>query len=115
MTTEILGDVAYIFVIMFGMMAPCLFALFGFYLGSVYRKKNKEIKKIEKFKAEYKRNFTEESDKDFICMICKLNICSGDIIYICPNCNSHYHEDHFLDWLKIESNCPVCDFKFPYV
>ena len=112
MAAGILGDVAFYFVLMFGMLPSCPGIFFGSYLGARHRKKNKEIQKFEKFNAKYKCNFTDESEEEFICMICKLEICSGDIIYICPTCKAHYHEEHLLDWLKIETNCPVCEYKF---
>jgi hypothetical protein len=111
----IVTQFAILYVLYFGMFPSCLGILIGIFLTVHFRKKKLETKKLKKFETKYKREFAEESEKEYICMICKLEICSGDIIYICANCNSHYHEEHFLDWLKIETKCPVCDYQFQYV
>ncbi|NPE07396.1 MAG: E3 ubiquitin protein ligase [Asgard group archaeon] len=112
LSMQIVDEIAYIFVIMFGVVFPCPVILIGFLLGFLRRKRIKNELKLFQKKIKYKSKFIEESEEDFICMICKLEICSGDIIYICPSCNTHYHENHFDDWFELETTCPVCDFDF---
>lgn len=68
------------------------------------------IKNLEQIKTKYKTEFSGQ--EEVICMICKLEISFGDIIYVCPQCKSHYHDDHFDDWFEIETTCPVCEFNF---
>ncbi|NHJ88034.1 MAG: E3 ubiquitin protein ligase [Asgard group archaeon] len=43
-----------------------------------------------------------------ICMICKLFLKSNDSILQCPTCESLYHTDHLLTWIKSKQRCPVC-------
>jgi len=109
---QILDDMGYIFVIMFGIVFPCPVVLIGFFLGSLRRRRVRKDLKLFQKKTKYKSEFIEKNEETFICMICKLEIYSGDIVYICPNCNAHYHENHFDDWFEIETTCPVCDFDF---
>jgi len=84
----------------------------GLLIGSVIRTRRIKSLKINQLKSVYQPTFNGESEKELICMICKLEIFSGDIVYLCPNCKSYYHENHFLDWLVIKTTCPVCEFNF---
>lgn len=88
----------------------CPVIFFGFVLGTSKRRANMKIKNINQIRTKHRTKFSGK--EEFICMICKLEICSGDTIYICPQCKAHYHEDHFDDWFKIETTCPVCEFNF---
>ncbi|MFW9923296.1 MAG: RING finger domain-containing protein [Candidatus Thorarchaeota archaeon] len=42
------------------------------------------------------------------CSICKLEIKQGEKIAQCPNCLAIFHNDHYEEWLKNGSTCPVC-------
>jgi len=42
------------------------------------------------------------------CSICHQKILPNEVIFICPSCGSIGHRDHFLEWLKVKSRCPVC-------
>jgi hypothetical protein len=85
----------------------------GLLIGSVVRTRRKKSLKINQMKSVYQPKFNGESEEEeLICMICKLEIIPRDTIYICPNCESYYHENHFLNWLVIKATCPVCEFKF---
>lgn len=67
--------------------------------------------------------YTEEKDEDIIfvetfpakseavkniCMICKLKITINEMVYKCPYCDNHFHENHLDEWLNTSKNCPVC-------
>lgn len=84
----------------------------GLLIGSVVRSRRKKSLTINQMKSVYQPKFNGESEEELICMICKLEIFTGDIVYICPNCKSYYHESHFLNWLVIKATCPVCEFNF---
>ena len=49
--------------------------------------------------------------KDDFCMVCKLSFKNMDKILQCPVCESLYHKEHLLDWIRIHKNCPVCTQK----
>lgn len=42
------------------------------------------------------------------CSVCKLAIYSSEAIIECPSCHQKAHRPHFLEWLKIKGNCPIC-------
>ncbi len=42
------------------------------------------------------------------CAICKLEVREGQKIAQCPHCLATFHDEHYNDWLKDESICPVC-------
>lgn len=44
------------------------------------------------------------------CGICKLSLREDQKIYRCPNCQNLFHEEHLIDWLLSNQNCPICDF-----
>lgn len=85
----------------------------GLLIGSVVRTRRKKSRNINQMKSVYQPTIKGESEEELICMICKLEIFPGDIVYICPNCKSYYHENHLLNWLVIKATCPVCEYKFP--
>lgn len=47
--------------------------------------------------------------KDDFCMVCKLVFKRKDEILQCPVCESFYHREHLLDWIRVHKNCPVCN------
>ena len=49
-----------------------------------------------------------EEKKSAICMICKLSLKPEQRITKCPMCESMFHQDHIVDWLKMKGKCPVC-------
>lgn len=51
--------------------------------------------------------YEELKEKD-VCMICKLFLKKSDTILQCPACESLYHQDHLLSWIKTKKKCPVC-------
>lgn len=46
--------------------------------------------------------------KPEICMICKLPLKQDQEIKQCPMCNSLFHQNHIIDWLRVKGKCPVC-------
>ncbi len=50
-------------------------------------------------------------NKDDFCMVCKLTFKNKDEILQCPVCESVYHKEHLLAWIRIHKNCPVCTQK----
>lgn len=42
------------------------------------------------------------------CAICKLEIREGQKIIQCPSCLAVFHEEHYNEWVKNESACPIC-------
>ena len=93
------------------------------YLADKQRKKSKEIyrQRVEQAlqKALGKQEnmsisedlsvnvYTGNLDDD-VCMVCKLFLNEQDEILQCPICESLYHRDHLLEWVKVEKRCPVC-------
>jgi len=55
----------------------------------------------------YKGKITEE-----ICPICKLSLEKKDTILQCPNCQSLFHDQHFIEWVIKNESCPTC---FTYI
>ncbi|MGC9779534.1 MAG: hypothetical protein HZR80_09865 [Candidatus Heimdallarchaeota archaeon] len=54
---------------------------------------------------------TTSYTKDDFCMVCKLSFKRKKEILQCPVCESLYHKDHLLDWIRSHQNCPVCSQK----
>lgn len=54
--------------------------------------------------------FTNAQREDF-CMICKLQFKNKDTILQCPVCESLYHKEHLIEWIRVHKNCPVCSQK----
>lgn len=46
--------------------------------------------------------------KNKTCMICKKPIKSAESILQCPHCQSFFHREHLLNWLKTNNHCPNC-------
>ena len=53
-------------------------------------------------------NWSLTEKKSEICMICKLPLKSDQEIKQCPMCNSLFHQNHIIDWLRVKGKCPVC-------
>ena len=70
-------------------------------------KKQKDITPNEILTAKEITSFTKE---DF-CMVCKIGLKKSDIVVQCPICESFYHKEHLLEWVRVKSNCPVCSQK----
>lgn len=69
--------------------------------------KQKEITPNEIVSAVESTSFT----KGDFCMVCKLTFNRKDEILQCPVCESFYHKEHLLEWIRVHSNCPVCSQK----
>ncbi|MEM3587465.1 MAG: hypothetical protein QXO71_09115 [Candidatus Jordarchaeaceae archaeon] len=44
------------------------------------------------------------------CVLCKSNISPAKVCYY-PHCNSSFHRDHLLEWVKVRGNCPHCGIR----
>ncbi|MBS7279343.1 MAG: hypothetical protein KIH09_05850, partial [Candidatus Freyarchaeota archaeon] len=44
------------------------------------------------------------------CVLCKSHIAPKEACF-CPHCNSPFHRDHLLEWIKIWATCPHCGTK----
>ncbi|MHA1154687.1 MAG: RING finger domain-containing protein [Candidatus Heimdallarchaeota archaeon] len=53
------------------------------------------------------KKFTNEENVE-LCAICRKNLKKNDLIYQCPNCSTFFHQNHLQEWLKANSECPVC-------
>lgn len=51
--------------------------------------------------------FTSEENGE-ICAICRKKLKKDDLIIQCPNCSTFFHYNHLQEWLKANSECPVC-------
>ncbi|HUU78133.1 MAG TPA: RING finger domain-containing protein [candidate division Zixibacteria bacterium] len=47
---------------------------------------------------------------DDFCGICKLSLRDDQEIYHCPKCQNLFHEEHLIDWLLTNQNCPICNY-----
>jgi len=79
-------------------------------------KTNSEIQKlnptpenIEKVILDIKKEkillYTESKAK---CAVCEKKIEIFDDVMSCPICGAKAHKDHFLEWIRMKGNCPVC-------
>lgn len=65
--------------------------------------KNKRKILLEPF--EYLEKYTINVE---MCMICKLEIRDKQKVITCPFCKSYFHEDHLIEWIALNEDCPVC-------
>jgi predicted Zn-ribbon and HTH transcriptional regulator len=42
------------------------------------------------------------------CIVCKRQIRKGERIVACPHCSKAAHYSHFVEWVKVQGNCPSC-------
>jgi hypothetical protein len=42
------------------------------------------------------------------CMVCDLELTSGDDVVWCPHCGNPAHRRHLLEWVHVRGCCPVC-------
>ena len=49
-----------------------------------------------------------EEKKSAVCMICKLSLKPEQKVTKCPMCESMFHQNHIVDWLRMKGKCPVC-------
>jgi hypothetical protein len=42
------------------------------------------------------------------CAVCEKKIEIFDEVLSCPICGAKGHKDHFLEWIQMKGNCPVC-------
>ncbi|MCK5185071.1 MAG: E3 ubiquitin protein ligase [Candidatus Heimdallarchaeota archaeon] len=42
------------------------------------------------------------------CIVCKRQIRKGERIVSCPHCKAVAHYSHFVEWLKVQGECPSC-------
>jgi len=89
-------------------------------LDEKYRSRKIEAKEYYELYKEYKRELylVEKRLREFKvklglrgtlrCMVCGLEIRSGEDIVFCRYCNSPAHREHLLEWLHIKGICPYC-------
>jgi len=72
----------------------------------LYKEYRKELYLVEEKLIEFKlKTGLLES---FRCMVCGLEIRSGEDVVFCPHCKSPAHREHLLEWLHIKGICPNC-------
>ncbi|MHA1121414.1 MAG: hypothetical protein ACTSQ3_03515 [Candidatus Heimdallarchaeota archaeon] len=42
------------------------------------------------------------------CIVCKRQIRKGERIVSCPHCSETAHYSHFVEWVKVQGECPSC-------
>ncbi|MHA1739678.1 MAG: hypothetical protein ACTSXA_02535 [Candidatus Heimdallarchaeota archaeon] len=63
---------------------------------------------LSMLKASSVDRYTRKLEKDDVCMVCKLLLNKKDDILQCPRCESLFHNEHLLEWIKVRKKCPVC-------
>lgn len=74
----------------------------------LFNELNNENKRLELEKKILEKN---RSTGQFVCMICKSPSKTVEEIIECPYCQTSFHKDHLLEWIKIKSSCPFCGEK----
>ncbi|MEX2701696.1 MAG: NosD domain-containing protein [Candidatus Baldrarchaeota archaeon] len=72
----------------------------------LYKKYKRELYLVEKKLREFKVKLGLRGT--LRCMVCGLEIKSGEDIVFCRYCNSPAHREHLLEWLHIKRICPYC-------
>jgi len=72
----------------------------------LYKKYKRELYLVEKKLREFKVKLGLRGT--LRCMVCGLEIKSGEDIVFCRYCNSPAHREHLLEWLHIKGICPYC-------
>jgi len=68
--------------------------------------------KITLIKSQFKSFRLKDESKTYVCMVCKIDLEVNQSVLICPSCNSYYHEKHLIQWLQVNTTCPVCSFDY---
>jgi len=68
--------------------------------------------KITLIKSQFKSFRLKDESKIYVCMVCKIDLEINQNVLICPSCNSYYHEEHLIQWLQVNTTCPVCSFDY---
>lgn len=42
------------------------------------------------------------------CAICRISICFGEVVGLCPYCFTPFHEQHMREAVKVQGKCPLC-------
>jgi len=72
----------------------------------LYKEYKRELYLIKKKLTEFKVKLGLRGT--LRCMVCGLEIRSGEDIVFCRYCNSPAHREHLLEWLHIKGICPYC-------
>jgi len=72
----------------------------------LYKEYKRELYLVEKRLKEFKVKLGLRGT--LRCMVCGLEIKSGEAIVFCRYCNSPAHREHLLEWLHIKGICPYC-------
>ena len=67
------------------------------------QEKNEILEELEIAAIEYNPKLSEET-----CSICTLVFKEKARVVQCSICEKLYHEEHFIEWLKENENCPYC-------
>jgi hypothetical protein len=54
------------------------------------------------------KEFSGKLEKGDLCMVCKLKLNEKNDVVQCPICESLYHKNHLMEWIKVKKTCPVC-------
>lgn len=49
-----------------------------------------------------------EFGEEMTCCVCQLNIKESQVFTTCRHCGRRGHLNHFLEWVKVKGDCPVC-------
>ncbi|MHA1556054.1 MAG: RING finger domain-containing protein [Candidatus Heimdallarchaeota archaeon] len=90
--------------------------LFGEHIDFVISKADSSIVKDKKNISGKALNFSLtnvgrwslEEKKAAVCMICKLSLKADQAATQCPMCQSMFHRNHIVEWLRVKGKCPVC-------
>ena len=69
------------------------------------------MKQINALTMSPELSFRAEHSQDIECVICRHTIEHESDVINCPTCNSIFHCNHFLEWIKIKGSCPICRTK----
>jgi len=95
---------------------------YSWFWGSIFHRTNFSFRRVERalkialekqddlsmLKASSVDRYTRKLEKDDVCMVCKLLLNKKDDILQCPRCESLFHNEHLLEWIKVRKKCPVC-------
>ncbi|CUV06554.1 unnamed protein product [Cryptosporidium hominis] len=73
-----------------------------------YRREYNIYNKSSSFSGYLSSGSTHKSKNNYSCVICLNNICDEDLVRKLP-CRHIYHFNCIDEWVKIKSNCPLCN------